>query len=85
MLSIQKREADQFAELTDFLNTEIAYVALYHDTLLQLRLDWPDPYVASLTLGSFILMLRNYTHERAAADVKALTHRQSLIRDTKEP
>lgn len=43
MLSIQKREADQFAELTEFLDIEIAFANAYHNTLLQLRHDWPDP------------------------------------------
>lgn len=43
MLSIQKREADQFAELTEFLEIEISFAAAYHNTLLQLQADWPDP------------------------------------------
>lgn len=42
MLSIQKREADQFAELTEFLDIEIAFAASYHDTLLALKEQWPD-------------------------------------------
>lgn len=86
MLSIQKREADQFAELTEFLDTEIAYVALYHDILLQLRLDWPDPYVALLP---FVFHLTQAPElrpmNRATANVKSLTHRQSFIRETEEP
>ena len=46
MLSIQKREAEQFAELTEFLETELAYAAAYHDTLLRLKEDWPTASVS---------------------------------------
>jgi hypothetical protein len=45
MLSIQKREADQFAELTQFLETELAYAAAYHDNLLKVKEEWPDASV----------------------------------------
>ena len=46
MLSIQKREAEQFAELTAFLETELAYAAAYHDTILRLKEGWPDALVS---------------------------------------
>ena len=46
MLSIQKREANQFAELTEVLETELAYATAYYDTLLKLKENWPDASVS---------------------------------------
>jgi hypothetical protein len=58
MLSIQRQEAEQFAELTEFLETELAYAAAYHDTLLRLKEDWPDASV-SLSIMSHCQLTPN--------------------------
>lgn len=42
MLAIQQHEMQQVADLTEFLNTEIAYVSEYQATLLKLQDEWPD-------------------------------------------
>lgn len=42
MVSIQRRELQQFAELTEFLELEIQFVTAYSDMLLKLKEEWPD-------------------------------------------
>ncbi|KAF8313208.1 BAR-domain-containing protein [Clavulina sp. PMI_390] len=48
MLSIKKREGDQFSELTEFLDIEIAYAAAYHNQLMALKNEWPHADAANI-------------------------------------
>lgn len=42
MLALQQNEMQQLVDLTGFLETELAFAAEYHSTLLSLQEDWPD-------------------------------------------
>lgn len=81
MLSIQKREGEQLAELTEFLDSEMSFVTVYYDMLLKLKQEWPSAYVINQNSS----VARGYlpcTTISASANTKKLTHRRSL---TKRP
>lgn len=83
MLSIQKREADQFAELTGFLETELAYAAAYHNTLLKVKEEWPDASVFHSIATSHLQLTPN-AQSSALTNNPKLTHRRSII-SVREP
>ena len=41
MVDIKEAEADSIADLTDFLDAELAYYDRAREVLMQMRRDWP--------------------------------------------